>query len=49
MGKFNQAATLLQDVVISQKGRSTGQESLYMLALAEYNNRDYEAASQTFK
>ena len=48
-GKFNQAATLLQDVVTSQKGRSTAQESLYMLAMAEYNNRDFEAASQTFK
>ena len=48
-GKFNQASLLLQDVVIAQKGRSTAQESLYMLALAEYNNRDYEAASQTFK
>ena len=48
-GKFNQSATLLQDVVTSQKGRSAAQESLYMLALAEYNNRDYEAASQTFK
>lgn len=49
MGKFNQAALLLQDVVLAQKGRSTAQESLYMLALAEYNNRDYESASQTFK
>ena len=49
MGKFNQASQLLQDVVIGQKGRSTAQESLYMLALAEYNNRDYESASQTFK
>ena len=49
MGKFNQAATLLQDVVTVQKGRSAAQESLYMLALAEYNNRDYEAASMTFK
>ena len=48
-GKFNQASLLLQDVVIAQKGRSTAQESLYMLALAEYNNRDYESASQTFK
>lgn len=49
MGKFNQAALLLQDVVTVQKGRSTAQESLYMLGMAEYNNRDYEAASQTFK
>ena len=49
MGKFNQASLLLQDVVLAQKGRSTAEESLYMLAMAEYNNRDYEAASQTFK
>ena len=48
-GKFGQASTLLQDVVIAQKGRGNAQESLYMLALAEYNNRDYESASQTFK
>jgi outer membrane protein assembly factor BamD len=48
-GKFNQASILLQDVVTSQKGRSAAQESLYMLALSEYNNRVYEAASQTFK
>ena len=31
MGKFNQASQLLQDVVIGQKGRSTAQESLYMI------------------
>jgi len=49
MGKFNQASMLLQDVVIAQKGRGAAQESLYMLALADYNNRDYESASQTFK
>ena len=49
MGKFGQASQLLQDLVISQKGRGNAQESLYMLALAEYNNRDYESASQTFK
>ena len=48
-GKCKQSDTLLQEVVTSQKGRSAAQESLYMLALAEYNNRDYEAASQTFK
>lgn len=49
MGRFSQASLLLQDVVLAQKGRSTAQESLYMLAMAEYNNRDYESASQTFK
>ncbi len=49
MGKFQQAATLLQDVVMAQKGRPNAQESLYLLGLSEYNNRDYEAASATFK
>jgi len=49
MGKFQQAATLLQDVVTVQKGRTTAQESLYMLAMAEYCNKDYESASATFR
>jgi outer membrane protein assembly factor BamD len=49
MGKYQQAATLLQDVVTSQKGRANAQESLYMLGMALYNNRDYESASMTFK
>ena len=49
MGKYQQAATLLQDVVTMQKGRSNAQESLYMLGMALYNNKDYETASMTFK
>ena len=49
MGKFQYAATLLQDVVTSQKGRTNAQESLYMLGMSQYNNKDYEAASATFK
>ncbi|MBQ8064120.1 MAG: outer membrane protein assembly factor BamD [Prevotella sp.] len=48
-GKYQQAATLLQDVVTVQKGRSTAQESLYMLGMAEYMNKDYDAASATFR
>ena len=49
MGKFQNASVLLQDVVTSQKGRTTAQESLYMLGMAEYCNRDYETASATFR
>ena len=49
LGKYQQAATLLQDVVAVQKGRNNAQESLYMLGMALYNNNDYEAASMTFK
>ncbi len=49
MGKFQQCATLLQELVTMQKGRTNAQESLYMLAMAQYCNRDYEAASATFR
>ena len=48
-GKYQQAATLLQDVVTSQKGRTNAQESLYLLGMALYNDKDYESASMTFK
>lgn len=48
-GKFQQASALLSEVVTLQKGRSTAQESLYLLAMSQYCNRDYEAASATFK
>lgn len=49
MGKFSQAVTLLDGLVTLHKGTETGEESLYMLAMAEYGDRDYESASATFK
>lgn len=49
MGQFSKAITLLSDVVTVQKGRESAQESLYMLGMAQYCNKDYEAASMTFK
>ncbi len=48
-GKFQQCSALLQELVTLQKGRTNAQESLYMLAMAQYCNRDYEAASATFR
>lgn len=48
-GKFTRASTLLQDLVTMQKGTDNAQESLYMLALSEYNTKDYEGAAATFK
>lgn len=48
-GKFQQAVALLTDLVTLQKGRENAQESLYMLGMAQYGNRDYEAASVTFR
>lgn len=48
-GKYVRASTLLQDLVTIQKGTDNAQESLYMLAMAEYNSKDYEGAAATFK
>ena len=49
LGKFSQAVSLLTELVTLQKGRTTAQESLYMLGMAQYGNRDFEAASATFR
>ena len=49
MGEFQHASTLLQDLVMLRKGRDTGQESLYLLGMSQYCNRDYESASATFR
>ena len=48
-GKFEQASTLLQELVTMKKGSDEAQECLYMLAMSEYCNLDYESASETFK
>ena len=48
-GKYNHAITLLNDLISFQKGTDNAQESLYMLAMAQYCNLDYESASAAFK
>lgn len=48
-GKYVRASTLLMDLVTMMKGTDNGQESLYMLAMAEYNSKDYDGASATFR
>lgn len=48
-GKYVKASTLLQDLVTYMKGTDNAQESLYMLAMAEYCSKDYEGAAVTFK
>lgn len=48
-GKFTQAISLLQELVTIQKGTDNAQECLYMLAMAEYCDHDYESASATFR
>ena len=48
-GKFSQASQLLEDLVTMKKGSDEAQECLYLLAMSQYCNQDYEAASETFK
>ena len=48
-GKYTRAITLLEGLVIPMKGTSNGQECLYMLAMAEYNTKNYETAAEYFK
>ena len=48
-GKYTRAITLLNDLIVVQKGTENAQESLYMLGMAQYNTADYESASQTFR
>jgi outer membrane protein assembly factor BamD len=48
-GKFQQAATLLEGLITIKKGTDDAQECLYMLAMAQYCNRDYDAAAATFR
>ena len=49
LGKYGHAESLLIDLINYKKGSDDAQEALYMLAMAQYMNRDYEAASATFK
>ncbi|MBR5729379.1 MAG: outer membrane protein assembly factor BamD [Prevotella sp.] len=48
-GKYQRSITLLNDLISFQKGTDNAQESLYMLAMAQYCNQDYESASAAFK
>jgi len=49
IGNYNRAITFLNDLIVPLKGTENGQESLYMLGMAQYKVYDYESASQTFK
>jgi outer membrane protein assembly factor BamD len=48
-GKYQQASMLLQELVTMKKGSEEAQECLYMLAMSQYCNQDYEVASETFR
>lgn len=48
-GKFQQASTLLEELITIKKGSDEAQECLYMLAMAQYCNADFDVASATFR
>ena len=48
-GKYTNAITLLQELLTLMKGTANAQECMYMLAMAEYNIKDYETAAEYFK
>lgn len=48
-GKYSRAATLLTDLVTIKKGSAEAEESLYMLAMSEFNMKDYETAAEYFR
>ena len=47
-GQYTKAATLLEELITILKGTDDAQESLYMLAMAYYNQGDYITASHYF-
>ncbi len=47
--KYTQAATVLTDIVTTFKGTAKAEESLYLLALSHYENKDYFNSGAYFK
>lgn len=47
-GQYGRAATLLNELIAILKGTDKAEESLYMLGMAYYNQKDYQTAAQTF-
>ena len=47
-GQYSRAATLLNELIAILKGTDKAEESLYMLCMSYYNQKDYQTAAQTF-
>ena len=46
-GQYNRAATLLNELIAILKGTDKAEESLYMLGMSYYNQKDYQTAAQS--
>lgn len=47
-GQYNKSTTLLNELITILKGTDKAEESLYMLGMSYYNQKDYPMAAQTF-
>lgn len=47
-GQYNKSATLLEELITILKGTDKAEESLYMLGMSYYNQKDYLTASHYF-
>ena len=47
-GQYSRAAALLNELIAILKGTDKAEESLYMLGMSYYNQKDYQTAAQTF-
>ena len=48
-GKYSKATNLLYDLLAVMKGTAYAEESLYMLSMSEFCNKNYEVAHNDFK
>lgn len=48
-GKYVQAATILKDCITVFKGQERGEDALYLLAMSNYENRDYATSGAYFR
>ena len=46
---YNQAATLLNDLIIPMKGTDRGEECLFLLGMSNYKAKNYDAAAEVFR
>ncbi|MEG1564150.1 MAG: outer membrane protein assembly factor BamD [Bacteroides sp.] len=47
-GQYNKSATLLNELITILKGTDKAEESLYMLGMSYYNQKDYTTAAESF-
>ncbi len=47
-GQYTRSITLLNELITILKGTDKAEESLYMLGMSYYNQKDYQTAAQTF-